>query len=80
MWYYLETLYTKGELSLKYFEPPTLAQGKSIPILESEFKQRKEEYERKRQFRHDWMIATASAISGAIFGFLTSLVFWLIEK
>ena len=43
-------------------------------------KQRKEEYERKRQFRHDWIIATASAISGAILGFLASLIFWLIEK
>ena len=65
---------------MKYFEPPTLAQGKSIPILESDIKHQKEEYERKRQFRHDWIIATISAISGAIFGFLASLVFWLIEK
>lgn len=40
----------------------------------------KEEYERKRQFRHDWLLATFSTVSGAVFGFLGSLVFWLIEK
>lgn len=39
-----------------------------------------EEYARKRQFRHDWLLATFSAFSGAVFGFLGSLVFWLIEK
>ena len=61
-------------------EFPKLAQGKSFPVMEYEIKRAKEEYERKRQFRHDWLIATFSAISGALFGFLTSLIFWLIEK
>lgn len=65
---------------MKNLNIPDIAQGKSIPFLEYEIKQQKADYERKRQFKHDWMIATASAISGAIFGFLTSLVFWLIEK
>lgn len=61
-------------------KPPRLAEGKSLPVMEYEIKLMKEEYERKRQFRHDWLIATFSAISGALFGFLTSLIFWLIEK
>ena len=66
------------------FEIPKLAQGTQTPLIAQleldEMKRRKEEYERKRQFRHDWLIATFSALSGAIFGFLASLVFWLIEK
>lgn len=69
--------------SFKIPETPKLAKGTAIPesvLIEQELKELKREYERKRQFRHDWLIATFSAVSGAIFGFLTSLIFWLIEK
>lgn len=62
---------------------PSIAKGTAIPssiLAEYEYKELKQEYERKRQFRHDWLIASFSALSGAVFGFLTSLVFWLIEK
>lgn len=66
------------------FEIPKLAQGTQTPLMAQleldEMKRRKEEYERKRQFRHDWLLAMFSALSGAIFGFLTSLAFWFIEK
>lgn len=65
-------------------EMPKLAKGTSVPqmnaLKEAEIQHLKEEYERKRQFRHDWLIASFSAVSGAVFGFITSLIFWLIEK
>lgn len=35
---------------------------------------------RKKQFRHDWKIAIFSTLGGAIAGFLTSLLFWLLAK
>lgn len=66
--------------NFKIPETPNLAQGKFNPILEYELKCAKEEYERKRQFRHDWVLALFSAVSGAVFGFLTSFIFWIIEK
>ncbi len=69
--------------NLKMPEIPELAKGTAIPqnmLAEKELRELKQEYERKRQFRHDWLIATFSAVSGAVFGFLTSLIFWLIEK
>lgn len=63
---------------------PNFAKGTQTPLMNQaiydEAKRYKEECERKRQFRHDWLIASFSAISGAIFGFLSSLIFWLIEK
>lgn len=34
----------------------------------------------KKQFKHDWLIAATSSISGGIFGFLASFIFWLITK
>lgn len=65
-------------------EMPKLAKGSSLPqmnaLAEAEFQQLKQERERKKQFRHDWLIASFSAVSGAVFGFITSLIFWLIEK
>lgn len=36
--------------------------------------------DRKRQFRHDWRIALFSILGGAISGFITSLIFWLVTK
>lgn len=40
----------------------------------------KQERLRKKQFRHDWMIAVFSTIGGAVAGFITSLIFWLLSK
>lgn len=34
----------------------------------------------KKQFRHDWKIEIFSTLGGAIAGFLTSLIFWLLAK
>lgn len=33
---------------------------------------------RKKQFSHDWKIAIFSTLGGAVAGFLTSLLFWLL--
>lgn len=66
------------------FKIPELAKGTTLPIMENiemlEYRRMQEEIERKRQFRHDWMIATFSSVSGAVFGLITSVIFWLIEK
>lgn len=35
---------------------------------------------RKKQNRHDWLIAIVSIIGGAASGLFTSLAFWLITK
>lgn len=35
---------------------------------------------RKKQFSHDWKIAVFSTFGGAIAGFFTSLLFWLLTK
>lgn len=62
---------------------PGIAKGTAIPagaLARYQYEELKQEYERKCQFRHDWLIASFSALSGAVFGFLTSLVFWLIER
>lgn len=62
---------------------PSIAKGTAIPsgtLARYQYEELKQEYERKRQFRHDWLIASFSALSGAVFGFLTSLLFWLIER
>lgn len=55
-----------------------IANGELLPY--SYYQELKKETERKRQFRHDWLLATFSALSGGVFGFLTSLIFWLISK
>lgn len=41
---------------------------------------KREEEIRKKQNRHDWLIALFSILGGTFSGFVTSLVFWLIEK
>lgn len=35
---------------------------------------------KKMQFRHNWKIAIFNTIGGAIAGFITSLIFWLLTK
>lgn len=61
---------------------PNFATGAVIPngVLEVQLKEAKEAALRKKQFRHDWMIACFSSVTGAIFGFLASLIFWLIAN
>ena len=60
------------QLATRHFIPASL----EAKILEEE----KEEELRKKQFRHDWLIAIFSTIGGAIAGFVTSLIFWLLTK
>ena len=63
-------------------EIPNIAKGTAIPesieLLQLEKEQ--QEYERKREFRHDWLIASFSIVTGTISGLLGSLIFWLIAK
>lgn len=61
---------------------PDIANGSVIPhsIKEKLISEEKEKTLRKKQFHHDWIIAISSAAIGGIFGFLSSLVFWLITK
>ncbi len=35
---------------------------------------------RKKQILHDWRIAIFNTLGGAVAGFVTSLIFWLITK
>lgn len=48
--------------------------------LEVYFETEAEHLNRKKQFRHDWSIAAFSVFGGAVAGFATSLIFWLITK
>ena len=59
---------------------PKLATGKWVPVTEQEIKAKKEEYLRKKQYRHDWKIAIFGVVGGAASGFVSSLIFWLIQK
>lgn len=56
-------------------------QFESFAKAKQDIAQRKyEERIRKKQNRHDWLIAIFSVLGGAVSGFLTSLIFWLITK
>lgn len=65
-------------------EFPSLAKGTSVPLpigkLEAEIREVKEKEIRKEMYRHNWRIAVFSSLFGAAAGFVTSLLFWLIEK
>lgn len=54
---------------------PRLATGEFDPTLYQHFKDAKDEADRKKQFRHDWMIACFSCVTGAIFGFIASILY-----
>lgn len=41
---------------------------------------KREEENRKKQYRHDWLIAIVSIVGGTLSGLITSVIFWLIEK
>ncbi len=58
---------------------PDLANGKEPDEARYlRFKEAKEEELRKKQFRHDWMIACFSGVTGAIFGLITSILYnWI---
>ena len=60
---------------------PKLSSGTVVPdnILLEQYKEAREEAYRKKMIRHDWMVASFSALSGAIFGLLASIAFWIIS-
>lgn len=64
------------------FPEPQLAKGNFIPyfVLENELKEAKEKEERRKQFIHDWKIAIVSLLGGAISGFITSWIFWILSN
>ncbi|MBQ2775427.1 MAG: hypothetical protein IJF40_06050 [Clostridia bacterium] len=68
--------------SLKDVRIPQLATGKFVPpgVDVQIMKEQKEEYLRKAQNRHDWLVALFGVVGGGVMGFLASLLFWLIEK
>lgn len=64
------------------FKIPEYAKGTIIPnsVLARQLEEEKEKALRRKQFIHDWKIAIFSTLGGAIAGFLTSLIFWLVSK
>jgi hypothetical protein len=56
---------------------PKLATGEKLPLgLEEQiYKMQRDEELRKQQFRHDWMIACFSSITGALFGLIASIIY-----
>lgn len=61
---------------------PRLAKGTDMPasLAMLEMKKAEERALRKKQYRHDWLIALFGVLGGSVAGFLTSLIFWLIGK
>lgn len=59
-----------------------MANGTIIPdgIKYNEFKELKESALRKKQFKHDWLLACFSIVTGAISGIISSAIFWLITS
>lgn len=70
-----------NDVDLSNIETPKIAHGKVIPygIIEADLKAEKEKALRKQQYRHDWLIAIFGVLGGGVMGFITSLVFWLIQ-
>ena len=64
------------------FPEPLLAEGTVIPefVLLNEMKEAKEKELRRKQFIHDWKIAIVSLLGGAISGFITSWIFWMLSN
>lgn len=64
----------------KNFVAPKLASGKVLPdgLEHALFEKEKEEFLRKEQRRHDWLVASFGVIGGGVMGLITSLLFWFI--
>lgn len=64
------------------FPEPLLTKGTVIPefVLLNEMKEAKEKELRRKQFIHDWKIAIVSLLGGAISGFITSWIFWMLSN
>lgn len=73
---YLKELNDNGLIKSYDLTKLTISQN-GIAYLE-QIETKKEE--RKAAYTHDWRIAVFSSIFGAIAGFVTSLIFWLITK
>ena len=67
---------------MKDFELPKLASGKIVPgdLSYQKYKEAKALEEQKRVFKHDWKIQIFSVLGGAVSGFITSFIFWLITN
>lgn len=61
---------------------PKIASGAWLPPGVEAYLAKKdaEQRARKQQLRHDWLIAIFGIFGGAVSGFLSSLLFWLITK
>lgn len=64
------------------FKLPEMSKGTIIPngIANQQLKESKEEELHKQQRKHDYLVTILGGISGAIFGLITSVIFWLITK
>ncbi len=71
-----------SDFDFKNIEIPAIARGAVLPHgVEAELmNQEKEKILRKQQRRHEWRMEIFSLIGGGIMGFITSLIFWLIER
>ena len=59
---------------------PKLATGTVIPGTYQQYLDLKEKYEKKSQRRHDYIMLILSSLLGSVFGFASSIIFWLISK
>lgn len=62
------------------FKEPKLAKGYFVPqcVELQQLEEEKQKTLKHQQFMHDWKIAIFSLVGGAISGFITSLIFWLL--
>lgn len=71
-----------NDFNFENIEIPAIARGEVLPHsveLETMMKE-KEKLLLKKQRRHEWRMEIFSLIGGGIMGFITSLIFWLIER
>ncbi len=71
-----------NDIDISNIEIPKIAQGFVVPncVIEAEIKEAKEKEERRNLYIHNWKVAIFSILGGGIMGFITSFIFWLIEK
>ncbi len=61
---------------------PNLANGEFEPesLKYQEYLELKKKHELKAQRMHDYRLTLVSAITGSVFGLLSSLIFWMLTK